>query len=192
MRTTKEEIKVLIILTKSIYQHWEVNSALVDVWTSVLGRYDVATLNNALRIYLSCDHEFPPKPGQLVELCERMTLKTLTASPQSALVDKNPLAKVAMEKANRQCPFDDKAQFKSIEDLEQAKRIHAFRVQKAFEANYQNMCDTARTFVRFSDCTEEQAIQMTLENHGIKSLTNQINVLSLVKSTVDAKEKTAV
>lgn len=190
MRTSKEEIKTLIIMIKSIYQHWDVNSHLVNIWTAVLGRYDVQTLNNAIRFYLSTDHEFPPKPGQLVEICEKMTLCNLNQPAAMALADSSALAQVAMEKAQRACPFNDKAQYQTVEDLQTAQRINANRVHKLFEANYASLRDTALNFMRFSECSEEKAIQMTLENQGIKTLTTPLNVLTLVKNVADGKEKT--
>ena len=71
----REQTKALLLAVRAVYPSLEVSSVLLGVWVAVLGRWSYEQAHAAVLAYLSEPHEFPPKPGEVNELCIRLARK---------------------------------------------------------------------------------------------------------------------
>lgn len=145
---TRDEIKTTMAIVAAVHQHWQVNSTLVDLWHKILGKYEKQIVNAAVEKYLAEPHDFPPKPGQINATCEKLAAPDLFESAAEAAEADNVLAVFARAAADRLVTWDPKQQFRSPEDLAEAKRIYKARWDRTFkemmEARKQQIVDSMR------------------------------------------------
>lgn len=67
--TRDEVIQIVMVLTYTFDNfHPDDLTALVDTWTAILADEDAKAIEQAVIIYCKSNHEFAPKPGQLIEM----------------------------------------------------------------------------------------------------------------------------
>lgn len=69
--TRDEVIQIVMVLTYTFDNfHPDDLTALVDTWTAILADEDAKAIEQAVIIYCKSNHEFAPKPGQLIEMAK--------------------------------------------------------------------------------------------------------------------------
>lgn len=67
--TRDEVIQIVMVMTYTFDNfHPDDLTALVDTWTAILADEDAKAIEQAVIIYCKSNHEFAPKPGQLIEM----------------------------------------------------------------------------------------------------------------------------
>lgn len=158
---TRDEIKATMAIVAAVHQHWQVNSTLVDLWHKILGKYEKQIVNAAVEKYLAEPHDFPPKPGQINATCEKLAAPDLFDNAAEAADSDSTLAVYARTAADRLHPWDSRQQYRSPEDLAEAKRIQQARWQRAYKEIYESKKSEVLDYMRMGK-SKDQAIERAL------------------------------
>jgi len=137
--STRDQVKAVLAFIAAVYPNWDISGALVDVWHAVLSKHDPDTLRAAAIQFLSQHAEFPPKPGQINVLAEKIASPHLHRSAAAAMaLGDDPIAEYAWNVVERTLAWDSSHQYRSPEDLAQARQIHEGKRQKLFKEIYES------------------------------------------------------
>lgn len=66
----RNEAKILLMATRSVYQSFQISDGLPDLWAEILSGVTYEEASAALKHYMRGDHEFAPTPGQLIAIAK--------------------------------------------------------------------------------------------------------------------------
>jgi len=68
---TEQDVRKILMAIRVVYPSLEISGVTVGVWYHLLRDQDAAEIGAALNSYMRQSHEFPPKPGELINLVRR-------------------------------------------------------------------------------------------------------------------------